>query len=285
MGNNSGIQDPDVSGTEDFEDAVEETSGGVLVEEQNEPEAMNDGSESEEDEESPPETEEVDEAAAAEAGASETEPGQAVDEETGEVVEVPLSSGKDAGLPEHRELSEEEAAYCKGLLEAVLFLASEPLNLNTLARKIQMDRSNTRTLVDGLADDYAEKDGGILLREIAGGYQFITSDRYSEDLKNLFKEQKRESLTRSTLETLAIIAYRQPITLPEIDEIRGAASRNLVTTLMTRKLVKSQGYRPVPGRPTLYVTTRQFLEYLALGSLSDLPVLEDVKELKFDDLD
>ncbi len=202
-----------------------------------------------------------------------------------DVVEVPLASGKDAGLPEHRELSDEERAYYRGLLEAVLFLASEPLSLNVLAKKIEVDRSNTRSLVDGLADDYAERDGGILLREIAGGYQFITSDRYSEDLKSLFREQKRESLTRSTLETLAIIAYRQPITLPEIDEIRGAASRNLVTTLMARKLVKSQGYRPVPGRPTLYVTTRQFLEHLALGSLADLPVLEDIKELKFDEID
>ncbi|MEQ9366204.1 MAG: SMC-Scp complex subunit ScpB [Leptospirales bacterium] len=175
--------------------------------------------------------------------------------------------------------------YFRGLLEAVIFMSTEPISLSVLAKRSELDRVNARILVDSLIDDYAERDSGIALREIAGGYQFITSEKYSPAIKEIFKEQKRETLSRATLETLAIISYRQPITLPEIDEVRGVNSRAMVTQLLQRKLIKPQGYRPVPGRPTLYVTSRSFLSHFALNSLSDLPALEEVKELKFDDLD
>ncbi|MCB1326723.1 MAG: SMC-Scp complex subunit ScpB [Spirochaetales bacterium] len=201
------------------------------------------------------------------------------------IVHLPVSEATEAGLPEPRELDHDEIHYYRGLVECILFLSTEPVALSALARRCQLDRANTRMLVDSLIDDHAERDGGFLLREIAGGYQFTTSERYSQAMKELFKEQKRETLSRSTLETLAIICYRQPITLPEIDEVRGVNSRAMVTTLLQKKLVKPQGYRPVPGRPTLYVTTRNFLTHFALNSLADLPPLEDIKELKFDDLD
>ncbi len=207
------------------------------------------------------------------------------DPEQGELVRVPVSESADAGLPEHRELTAEEMDYYRGLLEAVIFMGTEPVSLSVLAKRAQLDRVNARILVDSLIDDYSERDSGVILREIAGGYQFITSERYSLAVKEIFKEQRRETLSRSTLETLAIIAYRQPITLPEIDDVRGVNSRAMVTQLLQRKLIKPQGYRPVPGRPTLYVTTRQFLSHFALNSLADMPPLEEVKELKFDDLD
>lgn len=201
-----------------------------------------------------------------------------------EMVHIPVKDGKVAGLPEHRELSNDESDFYRGLLEAILYLATEPCSLNTLARKCELDRVNARILVDTLVDDFAERDGGVVLREIAGGYQFITADRYSDAMKSLFREQKKETLSRSTLETLAIISYRQPLTLPEIEDIRGVNSRAMVTTLLQKKLIKPQGYRPVPGRPTLYVTTRNFLSHFALNSLADLPTLEDVKELNFDEI-
>lgn len=207
------------------------------------------------------------------------------DAEAEALIRVPVSETADAALPEHRELSAEEMDYFRGLLEAVIFMSTEPMSLTVLAKRSELDRVNTRILVDSLIDDYSERDSGIVLREIAGGYQFITSEKYSPAIKEIFKEQKRETLSRSTLETLAIISYRQPITLPEIDEVRGVNSRAMVTQLLQRKLVKPQGYRPVPGRPTLYVTSRSFLSHFALNSLSDLPALEEVKELKFDDLD
>lgn len=202
-----------------------------------------------------------------------------------EVVEIPVRSGGDAGLPAHRELSQEEMEHYRGFTEAILFVSTEPLSLNMLARKCELDRVNARIIVDSLVDDYAERDGGVLLKEIAGGYQFITSERYSQSLRGVFKDQKKEKLTRSTLEVLAIITYRQPITLPEIDEVRGANSRPMIATLLTKKLIKPQGYKPVPGRPTLYVTTRNFLTRFGLNSLAELPPLEDIKELKFDEID
>lgn len=207
------------------------------------------------------------------------------EQDEGAFVEVPVDTKEDAGLPAHRDLSQEEMEHFRGLIEAVLFLSPEPLSVAVLARKCTLDRVNTRILADSLVDDYAERDGGILLREIAGGYQFITSDRYSQSLKTILHADKKESLSRAALETLAIICYRQPVTLPEIEDIRGANSRTMVVQLMQKKLIKPQGYRPVPGRPTLYVTTRHFLTHFALNSLADLPVLEDVKELKFDDLE
>jgi segregation and condensation protein B len=212
-------------------------------------------------------------------------PGIGPDAPDPDTAAAPVGAAADIVLPEHRELSQEEQEFFKGLIEAVLFMSSEPMSVTALARKCNLDRVNARILADSLADDYAERDGGIVLREIAGGYQFITSERYSQAIKGIFREQKRETLSRSTLETLAIVCYRQPITLPEIDEVRGVGSRAMVMQLLQRKLIKPQGYRPVPGRPTLYVTTRQFLSHFALNSLSDLPALQDVKELKFDDLD
>ncbi len=207
------------------------------------------------------------------------------DADAARILGIPVKDSKEAGLPEHRELDNEESDFFRGLIEAVLFLSEQPLSLNALARKCELDRVNTRILVDSLVDDYTERDGGIQIREIAGGYQFVTTERYSSAMKALFHEQKRETLSRSTLETLSIISYRQPITLPEIEEIRGVNSRAMINTLLQKKLIKPQGYRPVPGRPVLYVTTRNFLSHFGLHSLSDLPPLEEVKELKFDEIE
>lgn len=198
-------------------------------------------------------------------------------------VELPVS--EEAGLPAYRELGAEEMARYRGLIEALLFIAPEPMTVTQIAQKAGLDRVNARILADSLVDDFAERDGGILLREIAGGYQFVTSDRYSEDMKGILMESKKEKLSRSVMETLAIISYKQPVTLPEIEEIRGAASRPHVATLLSKRLIKPQGTRPVPGRPTLYVTTKTFLQHFALNSLADLPALEEVKELKFDEIE
>ena len=207
------------------------------------------------------------------------------EQESAESVEVPVHSTSEAGLPEYRELSREEMDQFRGLLEAVLFVSTEPQSLSVLARQCNLDRVNTRILVDSLMDDYAERDGGVLLREISGGYQFVTSDRYGDQIKAILGGPRTEKLSRSVMEALSIICYRQPITLPEIEEIRGVNSRQMVATLLQKKLIKPQGYRPVPGRPTLYVTTRQFLSHFALNSLSDLPPLHDVKELPFDEIE
>jgi len=175
--------------------------------------------------------------------------------------------------------------YNKGLVEALIFLSGEPVKLGTLADSIKLEKSYVRDLVEELILDYSERNGGFLLKEIAGGYQFLTNEAYYKVLGGIFKERKRETLSRGTLDTLAIISYKQPITLPEIDEIRGVSSRNMVSTLIAKKLVKAVGQKEVPGRPTLYGTTNEFLIHFGLNKLSDLPMPVEVKELKFEDLD
>ncbi|MBK8399395.1 MAG: SMC-Scp complex subunit ScpB [Leptospiraceae bacterium] len=175
--------------------------------------------------------------------------------------------------------------YNKGLIEALIFLSGEPVKLASLADSVKLEKSYVRDLIDELMLDYSEKNGGFLLKEIAGGYQFLTNEAYYKVLGSIFKEKKRETLSRGTLDTLAIISYKQPITLPEIDEIRGVSSRNMVSTLIAKKLVKAVGQKEVPGRPTLYGTTNEFLIHFGLNKLSDLPMPVEVKELKFEDLE
>jgi len=177
----------------------------------------------------------------------------------------------------------EDRKYIRGLLEALLFLSSSPIKLSALAKSCGIEKTEARELLDELILDYEEKEGGFHLREIAGGYQFITSQIYSEALSNIFKDKKRETLSRGTLDTLAILAYKQPITLNELDEIRGVSSRAMVASLMSKKLVKAVGQKEVPGRPTLYGTTNDFLLHFGLSKLSDLPTPVEVKELKFEE--
>ena len=179
----------------------------------------------------------------------------------------------------------EDSKYKKGLAEALLFVSSEPLKLNHIAKALDLEKSEARDIIEELILDYSEKEGGFILKEIAGAYQFVTNPVYHETMSEIFKEKKRETLSRGMLETLAILAYRQPVTLAEIDEIRGVSSRGMVTSLITKKLVKAVGQKEIPGRPTLYGTTNEFLVHFGLGRLSDLPAPVEVKELKFDDLD
>ncbi len=174
--------------------------------------------------------------------------------------------------------------YYKGLLEALIFLSSEPLKISSISSSAGIDKSLTRELLDELSLEFEERNGGFILKEIAGAYQFYTNEVYFQILGTIFKEKRRETLSKSTLDTLAIIAYKQPITLPEVDEIRGVSSRAMVTTLVAKKLIKPIGQKEVPGRPTLYGTTSEFLIHFGLNKLSDLPPPNEVKELKFEDL-
>ncbi|WP_423789800.1 SMC-Scp complex subunit ScpB [Leptospira perolatii] len=171
------------------------------------------------------------------------------------------------------------------MVEALLFLSGEPLKLASIAKSVECEKHEARELLDELILDYQEKNGGFVLKEVAGAYLFVTNEKYSEILAKLFKEKKREQLSRSSLDTLAIIAYKQPITLSEIDEIRGVSSRAMVTSLISKKLVKPVGNKEVPGRPALYGTTKDFLLHFGLNKLSDLPTPVEVKELKFENLD
>lgn len=166
----------------------------------------------------------------------------------------------------------------KSLVEALLFASDRPLTLDLLVKVIpESDRSSIRQVLQELIEE--SRGRGILLVEVAEGYQFRTDPEHAEWIKKLF-ELRPARLTRAALETLAIIAYRQPITRIEIEGIRGVDSGGVLHTLLERSLIDIVGKKDVPGRPSLYGTTRAFLEHFHLKDLAGLPPLKGIEELK-----
>ena len=170
----------------------------------------------------------------------------------------------------------------KNIIEAALMVSAKPLNVTRILslfetdRSLEPERDDILTAIKSLQDDYRER--GIELAEVASGFRFQARDEYAEWVNHLFDERPPR-YSRALLETLAIIAYRQPITRGEIEEIRGVAvSSHIVKTLQEREWVKIVGHRDVPGKPSLLATTKSFLDYFNLKKLSDLPALEDIKD-------
>jgi segregation and condensation protein B len=166
----------------------------------------------------------------------------------------------------------------KGLFEAILFLSNDPLPVSFFVKNLGVDSTHSKIILESLVDDYEERDGGIKLIEISKGYQFSTNKKYAEHLRRVMGLKKKEGLTKGMMETLAIIAYKQPIILPEIDKLRGVSSRMMVVNLMKKNLIKPVGRKDVPGRPLLYGSTDNFLKLFGLNRLSDLPKLSEVGE-------
>lgn len=163
-----------------------------------------------------------------------------------------------------------------GILESVLFACAEPMTLGRLAEVVAgPSRAELRAALAALMERAERDRRGFRLVEVAGGYQFRTAPEHAEWVRRLF-QQRPWRLTRATLETLAIVAYKQPITRAEIEVIRGVDVDSVVASLLARKLVKIVGRKEVIGRPLLYGTTRQFLEVFALRDLAALPGLTEV---------
>ena len=173
--------------------------------------------------------------------------------------------------------------YLYGLLESILFLSNDPLPESFFVKKLGIDLKNVKIVLESLVDEYSQRDGGIKLIKIAKGYQFVTDRKYSKEIRKVISLKKRDSLTKGMLETLAIVAYKQPVIMAEIDEIRGVSSRALLVSIMKRNLVKPIGRKELPGRPLLYGTTDEFLKYFGLSSLSDLPDISEIEGLLFND--
>lgn len=165
----------------------------------------------------------------------------------------------------------------KYLLEAILFLSGEPVMLSSLKDVTEIQDTELKRLMDELMADYRERNGGILITEIANGYQMITNTAYAPFLKKFRAKSASAKLSASALETLAIIAYRQPIIKAEIEQLRSVNSDGVVKTLLDRKLVKILGRKEAPGRPLLYGTTKEFLQYFGLKDLTELPTLRDIE--------
>lgn len=171
-----------------------------------------------------------------------------------------------------------EGPSLSGLFEAILFLSGEPLPISFFVKNVGIDATRAKIVLDSLVDEYASRDGGIRLCEISNGYQFVTDIRYASQIRRIMGYARREGLTKGMLETLSIIAYRQPVVLAEVDELRGVSSRQMVANLMKKNLIKPVGRKELPGRPLAYGTTDEFLRYFGLSKLSDLPKLSEIKE-------
>jgi segregation and condensation protein B len=168
----------------------------------------------------------------------------------------------------------------KAILEAMLFVSPEPLSLTRLVAVLgDVSKSEIEEVLRSLREELEQEGRGVRLAEIAGGYRLVTKQEYSTWIKRLDNAKSTAKLSRSALESLAIIAYKQPIVRSEIEEIRGVETSGVVRTLLERKLVRMVGRKEVPGRPIMYGTTKYFLEHFGLNDLSQLPPLREFKEL------
>ncbi|MCL1091926.1 SMC-Scp complex subunit ScpB [Shewanella profunda] len=170
----------------------------------------------------------------------------------------------------------------KQLIEASLFVLGKPLSAKMLKDTVLVDftvsRDKIKAALDELQQDY--QDRGVQLVKVAGGYRFQTLEVLSPFLQPLWQE-KAPKYSRATLETLAVIAYRQPVTRGDIEQVRGVAiSSHIIKSLSDRHWIKVVGHKEVPGRPALYATTLEFLAYFGLDTLADLPPLSDTESLQ-----
>ena len=165
------------------------------------------------------------------------------------------------------------------IIEALIFASPDPVTLKTLVKLIDGEPAeHVEEALTSLRDDWKDRLGGLQLVEVAGGYQIVTKPELHDWVRRLFHEHSKQRLSVQALETLAVIAYRQPVTGPEIAEIRGVNTSGVLGTLVERRLVKVVGRKPVIGRPFLYATTREFLDRFGLKDLTDLPKVEDMAE-------
>lgn len=165
----------------------------------------------------------------------------------------------------------------KAVVEGVLFVAGTPVSLRRLAEVIGVAQAEVKPAMAELVAEYATPERGVRLTEVAGGYQFRTAAENTEYIRK-FIQEKPSKLSRASLETLAIIAYRQPLTKAEIEAVRGVDVDGVLNSLLTKKLVRVMGRKDVPGRPWVYGTTPQFLELFGLNDLGSLPPLPEIHE-------
>jgi segregation and condensation protein B len=165
------------------------------------------------------------------------------------------------------------------IIESLIFVSDEPLTVKALADVLKEDRGWIEVAVEGLAQEFNARNGGLYLREVAGGWQFATRPEHHEHVRAYLKSRPSAKLSLAALETLAVIAYKQPITVPEILEIRGVQSSSAIKTLLDKRLIVAKGRKETVGRPMLYGTSKEFLLQFGLKDLSELPNVEDFEDL------
>ncbi len=166
----------------------------------------------------------------------------------------------------------------KGAVEALIFLAAEPVTIEEMAAVLEVDQEEVRGAVADLKNEYNQAERGIQLDEIAGGFVFSTPMEYGEYVRKLFQPRLKQRITRASLETLAIIAYRQPITRADIENIRGVKAEKALFTLVKKGLIQEVGRLEKTGTPILYGTTPAFLHHFGLADISELPDPDGLQE-------
>jgi segregation and condensation protein B len=171
-------------------------------------------------------------------------------------------------------------AELKPVIEALLFVADEPLPFNQLLKILgEVEASDVRAALEELANEYEQRAGGLEVREIAGGWRISTRAQFHEFIRKYLKSKPTARLSLPALETLAVVAYKQPITVPEILEIRGVSSTSAIKTLLEKRLIVTKGRKETVGRPMMYGTSKEFLLQFGLRDLSELPSIEDFEDL------
>jgi segregation and condensation protein B len=176
--------------------------------------------------------------------------------------------------------AEDDSAALKAVIEAAIYITDEPLSPEQIAAAVEQPLERVKQILSELVADYASPSRGLSVRELAGGYKMATKPEYHESIRSFVKKlQPPLKLSLPALETLAVIAYKQPITAPEIMEVRGVQGAGVLKTLLDRKLIAVAGRKNVLGKPILYKTTREFLIQFGLSSLAELPTLKEFEEL------
>lgn len=173
----------------------------------------------------------------------------------------------------------ENARERSAIIEALIYVSDEPLNARTIAEVLKEDEAAVEEAIVSLASEFNSRGSGLQLREVAGGWQFATRPEYHDHVRAFLKSRPSAKLSLASLETLAVIAYKQPITVPEILDIRGVQSPSSIKTLLDKKLIVAKGRKEAAGRPMLYGTSKEFLIQFGLKDLSELPSIEDFQDL------
>lgn len=207
----------------------------------------------------------------------------ALNEEASRELEAMVAAESPAAETESSEGSGtyvvQNAAERSAIIEALIFVSEEPLSAKTMAEVLREDREVVEAAVADLVKEFNGRNGGLQLREVAGGWQFATRPEYHEHIRAYLKSRPSAKLSIASLETLAVIAYKQPVTVPEILEIRGVQSPSSIKTLLDKKLIVAKGRKETVGRPMMYGTSKDFLIQFGLKDLGELPSMEDFQDL------
>jgi len=184
------------------------------------------------------------------------------------------ASEEDESTPSVRGMAELMA-----IVEALIFVSEEPLTAKAIADVLKEDRGWIEMAIEELATEFNSRQSGLHLREVAGGWQIATRAEYHEYVRAFLKSRPSAKLSLAALETLAVIAYKQPVTVPEILEIRGVQSSSAIKTLLDKRLIVAKGRKETVGRPMMYGTSKEFLLQFGLKDLTELPSIEDFEDL------